>query len=172
MVATWFSLKRVILFYIQIFGSERLACFLYSKWSKEFTHIISFQFKVSEVERNAVLWWCYNFPHTILVSRVQFWETGTCYCAIRDVKHTTTGIYNMRSICIIMAVQTSMCYMVEVRCNVWKIFAHWRILTHLHNACHQNEVQIQFCKNTHNLQECLHSYVHSHDSAGHIHQIL
>jgi hypothetical protein len=76
---------------------------------------------VSEIECNAVLWWCYDFPHAILVSRVQFWETWTRYGAIRDIKYTTTGICNMRSICVMMAVQTPMCYMTEIMSGIWNI---------------------------------------------------
>lgn len=126
---------------------------------------------MSKVESNAVLWWSYDFPHTILVYRVQFWETGTCYCAIWDIKHSTTSICNIRDIQFIMDVSVSMCYMAEIRINLWHV-SDWRIFTHLHNACHQNAAQIQFYKNTHTRQEYLCSYVHSHGFVAHIHQTL
>lgn len=137
--------------------------FIVSEASKQATHIISFQFKMGEVECNAVLWWCYNFPYTIFVAGVDFWETRTYYGTIWNIKHSTTGICNMINALVVTDVPTTICYMAELRIYVWYIL-QWKILTYLHNACHQNEAQTQFYKNTHNLQECLHSCVHSHES--------
>jgi hypothetical protein len=95
--------------------------FIVSEASKQATHIISFQFKMGEVECNAVLWWCYNFPYTIFVAGVDFWETRTYYGTIWNIKHSTTGICNMINALVVTDVPTTICYMAELRIYVWYI---------------------------------------------------